>query len=95
MSASGQFRRLGEVGDWSAYPSIAAELTRCSEPTECARRDPRNAPVPMAGLGRNRNGRFRVRSGDKETFVYRDCRHEASAPYGRYREESADTRLSC
>jgi hypothetical protein len=30
-SAQGQFRRLGDVGDWSAYPSIADELVRCRE----------------------------------------------------------------
>jgi hypothetical protein len=36
-SATGQFRRFGDVGDWSAYPSIAVNLVRCSELTRCAR----------------------------------------------------------
>ena len=36
MAALAQFRRSGDVGDWSAYPSIAVELVRCSKPTECA-----------------------------------------------------------
>src|SRR5215472_4075779 len=36
MTASGQSRRSSHVRDMSAYPSIAAELARCSETTRCA-----------------------------------------------------------
>ena len=35
-SESGQFRRFGDVSDWSAYPSIAIDLLQCDEPTKCA-----------------------------------------------------------
>ena len=36
MSGLGQFRRSGDVGDGSAYHSIAAELMQCSKTTRRA-----------------------------------------------------------
>jgi hypothetical protein len=43
----------------------------------------------MAGPGRNRNGRFGVSNGNKQTFVHGDCQRQASTPSGGYATAAA------
>jgi hypothetical protein len=46
-SAQSQCRRTGDVGDWSAYPSIAADLVQCRERLE--------VPVGLRSLARHQD----------------------------------------